>query len=227
LYKFYASQYGLTGVEVVAEIATLSVGEINVHNTGVMIEETIADLIAMEQPSQDEWRGFTHRVTLDSELAKINSEALNLVVVTDEFDVDTFAENVDTEKHVEEYDETTRSESDEENRQPSVDTTPDAVVGPGGEDNEANVPSSTVTLCDVPISSRIDWCSYYTDEELRTLKLKHISLQDYPNHKDISHIRSAVCDSAVVDDEGNPRVQEEVIKKGQLFESLNAVQLFF
>jgi hypothetical protein len=57
--------------------------------------------------------------------------------------------------------------------------------------------------------------------------LKHIHLQDYPNHKDISHIESVVCDSAVVDDEGNLRVWEEVIKKGQLFESLDAVKLFF
>jgi hypothetical protein len=46
------------------------------------------------------------------------------------------------------------------------------------------------------------------------LKLKHIILQEYPNHNDISHIRLGICDSAVVDDEGNPRVQEEVIKKG-------------
>jgi hypothetical protein len=60
-----------------------------------------------------------------------------------------------------------------------------------------------------------------------SLKLKHIGLQDYLNHKDISHIGSAVCDSAVVDDEGNPRICEEVIKKGQLFESLDAVLLFF
>jgi hypothetical protein len=52
------------------------------------------------------------------------------------------------------------------------------------------------------------------DEELRVLKLKHISIQDYPNHKDISHIGTVVCDSAVVDDEGNSRVREKVIKKG-------------
>jgi hypothetical protein len=89
------------------------------------------------------------------------------------------------------------------------------------------VPSSAVTLCDVRTSSHIDWGSYYTDEEFRALKLKHISLQDFLNHKDISHIGSAICDSAVVNDEGNPRVWEEVIKKGQLFESLDAVQLFF
>jgi hypothetical protein len=59
------------------------------------------------------------------------------------------------------------------------------------------------------------------------LKLKHISFQDYLNHKDISHIGSVVCDSVVIDDEGNPRVREEVIKKGQLFESLDIIQLFF
>jgi hypothetical protein len=57
--------------------------------------------------------------------------------------------------------------------------------------------------------------------------LKHINLEDYPNHKDISHIGSAICYSAVVDDEGNLSVRQEVIKKGQLFESLDAVELFF
>jgi hypothetical protein len=85
------------------------------------------------------------------------------------------------------------------------------------------VPSSAVTLCDVSTSSHSDWGSYYTDQELRTLKLKHISLQDYSNHKDISHIGSVVCDNAVVDDEGNPSVREEVIKKGRLFESHDVV----
>jgi hypothetical protein len=44
--------------------------------------------------------------------------------------------------------------------------------------------------------------------------LKHINLEDYPNHKDISHIGLVICDSAVVDDEQNPCVWEEVIKKG-------------
>jgi hypothetical protein len=158
---------------------------------------------------------------------KIKSEALNLEVVTDEFDVDMFAENVDTEQHIEEDDKTARSESDEGNVQHSVDIAPDAPFDTGGEGNEANVPSSAVNLCDVPTSSRIDWRSYYTDEELRALKWKHINIQDYPNHKDISHIGSAVCDSAVVDDEGNLRVQEEVIKKDHLFESLDAIKLFF
>ena len=43
----------------------------------------------------------------------------------------------------------------------------------------------------------------------------------------MSQIGSALCDSAVVDDKGNPRVQEEVIKKGQMFETLNVVKLFF
>jgi hypothetical protein len=43
----------------------------------------------------------------------------------------------------------------------------------------------------------------------------------------VSQIGPALCDSDVVDDEGNPRVQEEVIKKGQMFETLDAVKLFF
>jgi hypothetical protein len=43
----------------------------------------------------------------------------------------------------------------------------------------------------------------------------------------VSQIGSALCDSVVVDDEGNPRVQEDVIKKGQMFETLDAVKLFF
>jgi hypothetical protein len=77
-------------------------------------------------------------------LAKINSESLNLAVVRDEFDVDTFDENINNEQHVEENDELASSESDEE--------------------NEANVPSSVGTLCDVSISNRIDWGSYYTDK---------------------------------------------------------------
>jgi hypothetical protein len=143
----------------------------------------------------------THTVSLASELVKTNSEVLNIAVVTDDFDADTFDENVDTEHHVEEDDETTRSESDEE------------LTG--------------VTPYDVPTSSHIDWGLYYIDEELMTLKLKHITLQDYPNHKDVSQIESALCDSDIVDDEGNTRIQEEVIKKGQMFETLYVVKLFF
>jgi hypothetical protein len=38
-------------------------------------------------------------------LAKTNFEALNLAVVTDEFDVDKFDQNVDIELHIEEDDE--------------------------------------------------------------------------------------------------------------------------
>jgi hypothetical protein len=56
--------------------------------------------------------------------------------------------------------------------------------------------------------------------------LKLINLQDYPNHKDISHIESVVCDNAIVDDEDNPRIREEVIKMGQLFESLDTIKFF-
>jgi hypothetical protein len=217
----------LKGAKVVGVIAPLSTGEITMLEDGVTTEEAIADPIMIEQLSQEELQGVTHRVSLASELAKTIFEALNLAVVTDEFGADMFDENVDTEQYVEEDDETTRSESDEENRQPPINTASDAAVGAGGEGNEANVSSSAVRPCDVPTSSRIDWGSYYTDEELRALKLKHMTLQDYPNHKDMSQIGSAVCDSNVVDDEGNSRVQEEVIKKGQMFEILDAMQLFF
>jgi hypothetical protein len=57
--------------------------------------------------------------------------------------------------------------------------------------------------------------------------LKLINLQDYLNHKDLSHIESVVCDSVIVDDEGKSRVREEAIKTGQMFESLEAIKLFF
>jgi hypothetical protein len=82
-------------------------------------------------------------------LVKINFEALNLIGVIDEFDTKIVAENVDTEQHIEEDDETARSESDKENKQTSVDIAPGVAVGSGDEGNEANVPSSVVTLCDV------------------------------------------------------------------------------
>jgi hypothetical protein len=107
------------------------------------------------------------------------------------------------------------------------DTTRDVPITTGGEGNESNMPHSMVDVCDVPTSSRIDWRLYYADEELRALNSKHINLQEYPNHKDINHIGSTVCDSAIVDDEGNPRVRDEFINKGQLFESLDTVKFFF
>jgi hypothetical protein len=226
LYKSCASESGFKGAQVVAEIALLSGGEITVHETGVMKEETIAVPIVVEQSTQEEWQGVTHRASLGSELATINSEALNLAVVTDGFDADTFDENVDTEQHVEEDDETAISESNEENMQPSFETAPDASVGTVDEGNEEYMPSSTVIPCDVPTSSRMYWSSYYTDEELRALKLNLINLQDYLNHKDLSHIESVVCESAIVDNEVNPRVWEEAIKMSQMFESLEAVKLF-
>jgi hypothetical protein len=178
LYKFCASQSGLKGAEVVAEIALLSVGEINVHETVVTTEETIADPIAVEHPGQEKWQCVTHRASLGNKLAKTNSEALNLVVVTDEFDTNTFVENVDTEQHIEEDDETTRSKSDEENREPSVDIAPDAAVAPGGEGNEANVSSSVVTLCDVPTPSRIDWRFI-----LHRRRVEHIEVEAYKPSK--------------------------------------------
>jgi hypothetical protein len=197
LYKSCASQSGLKDAEVVGVIAPLSADEITVHEDRVTTEEIIANPITIEQLSQEKLQGVTHTVSLASELAKTNSESLNLAVVTDEFDTDTFDVNVDTEQHVEEDDETGRSESDE-------------VL-------------SGVTPIDVPTSSRIDWGSYYTDEKLRALKLKHITLEDYSNHKDVSQIGSVLCDSVVVDDKENPRVQEEIIKMGQMFETLDDV----
>jgi hypothetical protein len=48
LYKSCASQFGLKGAEVVAEIAPLRVGEIIVHEMSVMIEKTVADPIVVE-----------------------------------------------------------------------------------------------------------------------------------------------------------------------------------
>jgi hypothetical protein len=187
-------------------------GDVTVQEMGVLTEEIIVGRIAVEQASQEELHGATHRVSLGSELAKTNYEALNLAVVTDEFD-----DNVDTEAHVEEDDEAGISKSDKENVQPTVDTTPDAPVGTVDECNEPND-----LTC-----SRINWSSYYSEEELRALKVKLINLQDYLNNKDISHIESVICDSAIVDNEGNPRVGEEVIKTGQLFDMLDDVKLFF
>jgi hypothetical protein len=150
-------------------------------------------------------------------LTKTNFETLNLTVDIDEFDDEMFDENVDTDAHVEEDNEVEISESDEENMQPSVDMVSDEPVGTVDEGNEQND-----LTC-----SRIDWSLYYSEEQLRALKVKFINLQDYPNNKDISHIESVICDSAIVNDEGNPRVGEEAIKMGQLFETLDDVQFFF
>jgi hypothetical protein len=191
----------LNGAE--AEIAPLPSGEITVQEMGVTTEEIVIDPITVEQVSQDELYGATHRISLESELAKTNYEALNLTVITNKFDDETFDENIDTEAHVED-DEAEISESDKENVQPTVDTVPDALVNTVDKGNEPND-----LTC-----SRINWSSYYSEEELMALKAKLIKLQDYPNNKDISHIESAICDSAIVDDEGNPRVGKEVIKMG-------------
>jgi hypothetical protein len=110
----------------------------------------------VEQPTQEQWQGGTHRVILGSELVKTNSIVLKLAMVIDEFDADMFDENVDTEPHVEEDDEAIISESDEENVQPSVNIAPDAPVGTVDEGNEQNMPSSAAAQCDVSTSSRID-----------------------------------------------------------------------
>jgi hypothetical protein len=166
LYKSYASEAGLKGAEVVAKITLLPSGEITVQKTGVTTEEIVVDLIVVERASQEELHGATHRASLGSELAKTNSEALNLVVVTDEFDDMTFDENVDTEAHVEEDDGAGISESNEENMQPIMDTAPDAPTGTIDEGNEPND-----LTC-----SHMKWNSYYSEEELRALKVKLINL---------------------------------------------------
>jgi hypothetical protein len=92
-------------------------------------------------------------------LAKKKSKSLNLGLVRDEFDADMLDENLDIEHHVEKNDETISSESDKENMQPPVDRAPDVPIVTGGKCNEANVPPSTVTLCDVLSLIHIDYSS--------------------------------------------------------------------
>jgi hypothetical protein len=217
LYKSCASESGLKGAEVIAEIAPLPSGEITVQETSVMTEEIVVEPITVEQGSQEELHGATHRVSLGSKLVKTNSEVLNLALVTNKFDDETFDENVDTEAHIEEEDEVGISESDEKNMQPTVDTTPDAPVGTVDEGNEPND-----LTC-----SRINWSSYYSEEELRALKAKYINLQEYSNNKDISHIESVVCDSAIVDDEYNPKVGEESYRRGRCLRRSKTSSSFF
>jgi hypothetical protein len=118
----------LKGADVVAEMTLLPGTKITVHETCMTTEETIADPIAVEQSSQEECQGVTHRISLTSELAKTNSESLNLTLVRDEFDADTLDKNLDNEQHVEKNDEIASNESDEENMQPSVDRAPDVPV---------------------------------------------------------------------------------------------------
>jgi hypothetical protein len=55
LYKSYASELGLKGAEVVAEITTLSSGEITVQETGVTTEEIVVEPIVVEQASLLLW----------------------------------------------------------------------------------------------------------------------------------------------------------------------------
>jgi hypothetical protein len=49
---------------VVGVISPLSAGEITVHKDCVTTDETIADHITIEQPSQEELQGVTHTVSL-------------------------------------------------------------------------------------------------------------------------------------------------------------------
>jgi hypothetical protein len=70
LYKSYVSESGLKGADVVAEVAPLPSGEMTVQETGVTTEEIVVDPITVEQESQEELHGATHRVSLGSELKK-------------------------------------------------------------------------------------------------------------------------------------------------------------
>jgi hypothetical protein len=210
LYKTCAMDSGLKGAEVVAECASLLDGEMTVHRTGMTIEEIIVDPIIVEVLSQEECQSVAHMISLESELVKTNSESLNLALVRDEFDANTFDENLNNEQNIDENDESSNSESDEENMQAPFDTTRDVSVATVSKATSQICPSQQL-LCDVPTSNCIDWRVYYTEKELRALKSKRINLQEYPNHKVINHIRSAACDSAVVNDEGNPKVRDEVI----------------
>jgi hypothetical protein len=87
----------LKGGQVVVEMALLPGGEIIVHEMGMRTEETIADPVAVDQRSQEECQGVTHRVSLASELAKINSKSLNLALVRDESDANMLDQNLDIE----------------------------------------------------------------------------------------------------------------------------------
>jgi hypothetical protein len=105
LYKTCARDSRLKGAEIVSECAPLPGGEMTVHRTGMMMKEIIVDPIVMEVPSQEVCQGVTHRVSLGSELAKANAESLNLTLFTDEFDIDTFDQNLGNEENVDENDE--------------------------------------------------------------------------------------------------------------------------
>jgi hypothetical protein len=217
LYKACARDSGLKGAEVIAEVMPSTCGGIIVHQT-VMTEEVIADPIAVEQLSQEEVQNVNQRLSLGSEMAKANSDFHDLALATDEFDA-KMLEDEPINDRIDEDDEPSSTDNEEENNDDQ-----DGIVDEG---NESGVPQSLVPAGDVPMSSRIDWMLYYTEEELSALKLKNTNLVDAPNYKDISQIDSAVCDSALMLEEGNPRTTEEVIKKGQLFESLEAVKFFF
>jgi hypothetical protein len=68
-----------------------------------------------------------------NELAKANSESLNLALVRDEFDVDTFDENLGNKQNIDENDESSNNESDEEN----IETLFDVLGATGDEGNES------------------------------------------------------------------------------------------
>jgi hypothetical protein len=99
----------LKGAEVLAEMALLPSSKMTVHEMGMTTKETISYPIAVEQPSYEECQGVTHRISLGSQLAKMNSKSLNLALVRDEFNTSTFDENLDNEQHIEKNDESSSS----------------------------------------------------------------------------------------------------------------------
>jgi hypothetical protein len=118
----------------------------------------------------------------------MNFESLNLALVRDEFNADMFDENLDNEQHIEEMMNRQAARAMKKTCNLHLTQLPMYRLAQVVKAMRQNMPPSAIALCDVPTSSHIEWRSYYTDEELRALKLKHINLQEYPNHKDIKHI---------------------------------------
>jgi hypothetical protein len=56
--------------------------------------------------------------------------------------------------------------------------------------------------------------------------MKLINLQDYPNNQNISYIEHVICDSAIVDDDGNTRIEssETMVNNTELSGSPISVQ---
>jgi hypothetical protein len=118
-------------------------------------------------------------------MTKANPESQNFAFASDEFDANTLDKELSNEQNIDEEDEASSTDNEEERNE--------ALVGTGGKGNDSTVPQSLLHVSDVPTCSRIDWTLYYTEDELRALKLKQINLREFPNHKDISGIGLVKC----------------------------------